>query len=71
MQIEDFLFSDAVTTNAEVGGQVFFAIIPPFKILKSGSLNFQILGKQERFNGDLSPLLKLLSQSRRHCNKRI
>jgi hypothetical protein len=31
LQIEDFLFSDAVTTNAEVGGQVFFAIIPPFK----------------------------------------
>jgi hypothetical protein len=24
-----FLFSDAVTTNAEVGGQAFFAIIPP------------------------------------------
>lgn len=29
MQVEAFLFSDAVTTNAEVGGQVFFAIIPP------------------------------------------
>jgi hypothetical protein len=29
LQIEAFLFSDAVTTNAEVGGQVFIAIIPP------------------------------------------
>jgi hypothetical protein len=29
LQIEAFLFSDAVTTNAEVGGQVLFAIIPP------------------------------------------
>jgi hypothetical protein len=29
LQIKAFLFSDAVPTNAEVGGQVFFAIIPP------------------------------------------